>query len=164
MPEQDFAGLVPGLSIEERNARLDASVVLSARPEVPMPAELKEYSTTADPTTRTFSATFSFEAAAGISVLPGMTAKLVVRGPRETGAGGAGQLIPASAVAEDVEGTPYVWRVDRPTMQVVKALVTLGELTGASVLVTHGLESGDWIVTSGVHQLRESMEVRRLSE
>ena len=46
-------------------------------------------------------------------------------------------------------------------MQVSRAAVELGELRQDQVLVT-GLSEGDLIATSGVHHLREGMQVRRL--
>ena len=46
-------------------------------------------------------------------------------------------------------------------MKVHPIYVTLGELTGSSVQVVSGLVDGAWVVTSGVHQLREGMEVSR---
>jgi hypothetical protein len=42
--------------------------------------------------------------------------------------------------------------------------VTLGELTGSSVEVREGLPTSGLIVVSGVHQLRDGMEVRRMGE
>jgi len=53
--------------------------------------------------------------------------------------------------------------VDRESNEVHKTPVTLGALTGSSVAVTAGLENGDLVVTSGVHQPREGMKVRRMA-
>ena len=70
--------------------------------------------------------------------------------------------IPVQAAVEDEAGKAYVWLVDPENMRVRQAYVTLGELMGSSVQVMSGLEGGAWVVTSGVHQLREGMEVRRV--
>jgi len=37
-------------------------------------------------------------------------------------------------------------------------------LSNTGIMVTDGLESGVWIATAGVHNLREGMEVRILEE
>ncbi len=161
IPEKDYATLVPGLTIEERSKRANAVVALSAIPDRTFPAELKEFATAADPTTRTFAATFSFAAPTDVNVMPGMTARIILRGVRAGAA--ANSTIPVQAAVEDGEGSPYVWVVDRESMKVRKTRVTLGELTGSSVEVNEGLENGDLVVTSGVHQLRDGTQVRRLA-
>lgn len=157
-PEQDLTQVMPGLTIDERNERLHAYVVASAIPDRKLPARLKEFATTADPATRTFRITFSFDPPTDFSVLPGMTAKLVI-GPPE-GEGGI-YTVPVTAVTDDGSGAPYVWRVDPDTMRVTKVNVEVGPLTGDSVEIRDGVGTGDLIVTSGVHQLQEGMQVSR---
>ena len=157
-PEKDYTRLRPGQTVEEINQRIRAEVVVSALPGRKLPARLKEFATTADPVTRTFPATFSFDAPSDVNVMPGMTAKLVLQGNgRPSGA----VLVPVQCTAEDEGRKPYVWQVDPKTMHVSKTYVTLGSLTGDSVEVTSGLSPGAWVAASGVHQLREGMEVRR---
>ena len=158
-PEQDYARIQPGATVEDINQDLEADVVVSAFPKRKFPAKLKEFATTADPVTRTFAATFSFESPGDINVMPGMTAKLV--GVRNQGGSETTFQIPVQAAIEDEGSKPYVWVVDRETMKVHPIYVTLGELTGSSVQVVSGLVDGAWVVTSGVHQLREGMEVSR---
>jgi len=158
-PEQDFARIRPGADVDELNAYIEADVVVSAVPGRKFPAKLKEFATTADPVTRTFAATFSFDAPSDVNVLPGMTAKLV---GLSRDRGEALYQIPVRAAVEDESGKAYVWLVDPDSMRVRRVYVSLGELTGSSLQVTSGLEGGAWVVTSGVHQLREGMEVRRV--
>jgi hypothetical protein len=43
-------------------------------------------------------------------------------------------------------------------------VVELGAVTGANVTITGNLSDGDLIAVSGVQQLREGMQVQRLSE
>jgi len=160
LPEQDFGRIRPGLTIEERNRDLDAVVFVSAIPDRGFPAKLKEFATTADPKTRTFAVTFSFEVPSDVSVMPGMTARLVVRSRAAAGR----QTIPVQAVLAAETEQPFVWSVDPESMRVSRTPIELGELTGSSVEVRAGLEGGGLIVLSGVHQLREGMEVRRIDE
>jgi RND family efflux transporter MFP subunit len=159
-PEQDYAQLKPGITVEEINVGLEADVIVSALPGRRFRAKLKEFATTADPATRTFAVTFSFDAPEDVNVMPGMTAKIV--GVRRTEVEESRQLIPVQSAIEDEIGKPYVWVVDPDSMRVHQVFVTLGELSGSSVHVSSGLEGGAWVVTSGVHQLREGMEVRRV--
>ena len=135
-------------------------VVLSTFPDKPIPATIKEIATTADPTTRTFAVTVRFDTPTEFTVLPGMTAKVSVKIPGSRW-GGSGVSIPSLAVRSDDEGNAMVWKVDAQTLTVSKALVELGELSGDQVEIQSGLSNGDQIAISGVHHLREGMQVLR---
>ncbi len=161
VPEKDYARIPTGLTIAERSARADAEVVLSAIPDRSFPAVLKEFATAADPTTRTFTATFSFAPPSDVNVMPGMTARLIIRG---VGGASTGKSIPVQATLEGSEGKPYVWVVDGNSMKVHKTPVTLGPLSGDAVEIVVGLKNGELVVTSGVHQLREGTQVRRIAD
>jgi multidrug efflux pump subunit AcrA (membrane-fusion protein) len=89
-----------------------------------------------------------------------MTAKLTISAP---GAGDAadGHMIPANAALADASGTAFVWKVDPSSMQVQRVQVELGDMSGSQIQVRSGLASGDLIAISGVHHLREGMQVRR---
>jgi multidrug efflux system membrane fusion protein len=104
--------------------------------------------------------TFSFAPSADVNVMPGMTARVIIH--RSAGASTAAS-IPVQAAVEGAEGKPYVWVVDRNSMKVHKTTVTLGPLAGSDVEIKQGLNSGDLVVTSGVHQLREGIQVRRMT-
>jgi RND family efflux transporter MFP subunit len=162
IPEADFATMVPGLSLEERNARATPEVIISAHPGRRFPARLKEFSTTTDPTTRTYEAVVAFDRPTDVTVSPGMTARVIIHVP-ET-AREVGISIPASAALADEQGDAYVWKVDPATMQVSRGAVSLGSMAGDTVIVRDGLKSGDWVALTGVHHLREGMEVTRLQQ
>ena len=162
VPEADFAGMTPGLSLEERNARSTIEVTVSAHPGRRFPARLKEFSTTADPTTRTYEAVVAFGRPEDVTVSPGMTARVTINIPASVR--DAGIIIPASAALADERGDAYVWKVDPATMRVSRGSVSLGGMTGDTVTVRGGLESGDWVALTGVHHLREGMEVSRLQQ
>jgi RND family efflux transporter MFP subunit len=160
VPERDMAGRRPSREdLDEVNERLQPKVVVTALPKDPFPARLKELATTADPTTRTFEATFQFEQPEGIVVLPGMTAKVII----QVGdfAAVSDVSLPARAVVDDGKSQPMVWVVDPETGEVETRSVSLGELGGEQVLVKDGLQSGDTVVTSGMAQMRPGMKVRR---
>jgi len=162
IPESDFARMTPGLSKEERTRRARPEVSLSSIPGRSFPARIKEFSTTADPVTRTFTATFEFEPPADVTIRPGMTAKVTLN-PRDAAVSGA-VSIPARAVLTDETGQAFVWVVDPDTMKVARTPVVVGDLGGSDVVVRSGLSNGQQLAVSGVHELTEGAEVRRFGE
>ena len=166
VPEQDFALATPGITHEERTALAKPEIVVSSFPDRRFPARFKSVSTTADPVTRTYAVTFAFDNPADLNVLPGMTAKVVlhVRSEKLEEVGVSGFMVPVSAVAADEQGNAYAWRIDPDSMQASRVAVELGPMSGDEVRVLSGLNGGDRIATSGVHHLREGMQVRPLGE
>lgn len=162
VPERDLAGGDTDLDMEEWNESAKPVVELSALPGRQFPVRLTELATAADPNTRTFRATFSMEKPDGVSVLAGMTAKLVLTGLRTTQ--DTDFLLPVGAVVADTEANPYVWVVDEETMTVSKQSVQVGPVTGDRIVVKKGLEGGQALALSGVHLLTEGMKVTELSE
>ena len=70
--------------------------------------------------------------------------------------------VPLTAIYAPVGGDDYVWVVDNDNI-VAKRRVVLGELTGEdSVIVVHGLKSGERIVSAGVYHLTNGERVRLL--
>lgn len=159
LPEAALLRVGRSLDLRTLNDQLEPVVAISSLPPgTTFPARLTELATAADPTTRTFEATFAFDAPSEVLIFPGMTALVRVTAPvSEVGAGFA---IPASSTVIDPTGAASVWRVDPGTMEVHRVAVALGELSGASVVVEQGLERGDLIAVSGASQLREGMRVR----
>ncbi|MDJ0938470.1 MAG: efflux RND transporter periplasmic adaptor subunit [Woeseiaceae bacterium] len=163
VPEQDWSRANPNMSNEERTARVRPTVSLASLPGREFPARLTEVSTVADPVTRTFEARLTFDAPDDASVLPGMTANVTIRvtGENPIDAGRA-IMVPASAVIGDETGSARVWRVDPESMIVSAATVTVGDMSGDQIRVMSGIVPGDRIAVSGVHNLREGMQVREL--
>ena len=92
-----------------------------------------------------------------------MTAEVSIDIPEDALGASAAVWIPAVAVLADDAGNATVWNVDAATMQVNRMIVEVGTLSGADIRILSGLEQGDRIAVSGVHNLREGMEVRELS-
>ena len=161
VPERDLAGGRNDLNIAEWNEMAKPVVQLSAIPDSEFPVKLTELATAADPNTRTFRATFAMEKPKGIAVLAGMTAKLLITGYRTTAPDEV--LVPVGAVIADSQEDPYVWVVDEDSMTVTKLPVEAGQITGDRIVVAEGLEGGEAIAMSGVHQLTDGMEVTELS-
>jgi RND family efflux transporter MFP subunit len=165
VPERDLARRTTARTRpEEATARLQPRVVVTSLPDVSFPARIKELATTADEVTRTYEVTLAFATPTQYRVLPGMTAKVVVQAPAEHSGRSAALRIPASATRTDESGEAFVWRIARDAMTAQRAPVKLGGLSGDQVAVLEGLEDGDLIAISGVHQLRDGMAVRRLGE
>ena len=156
VPEADATLSVPG-----GPGALEAWVTVIAYPDRAFEAEVAELSTAADPVTRTFEATLSFTPDDDVNVMPGMTARVSIAA-RGAVSGSAGFAVPAVCVGTADDGAAYVWKVDPETLEVSRAIVEVGELTGANIVVRSGLSIGDLIAASGVHHLRQGMNVRRL--
>ena len=166
IPEQDWARARPGLTREERTELISPMVSLTMIPGREFPARLKEIATVADPITRTFEVIAEMDNPDDVSILPGMTAnvRVTVPGGSPVTTDAAVYSIPANAVLADADGNPTVWKVDPSTMTVSSAMIQLGDVSGNQVRVMAGLNPGDRIATSGVHKLREGMQVTELGQ
>lgn len=167
VPERDFVHMKPGLTLEQRTEMIKPRIAVSSIPGESFSASLKSFTTTADTVTRTYKATFTFENPAAFNILPGMTARVILTPSAEaldSMHNMAGMLVPAVATAADENGNAYVWRVAADTMKVSRIPVTLGEMTGADVRITSGLDAGDRIAISGAAHLQEGMKVRPLAK
>jgi multidrug efflux system membrane fusion protein len=167
VPERDFIRMQRGLTLDERTEMGRPEVAVSAIPARRFPARLKSFTATADPVTRTYTATFYFERPDDVNILPGMTARVILSPNAETvekytPAGTV--MVPVTAIASDEAGKPYVWRVDPDSMKVNRVPVTLGEISNSSITVTSGLDPGDLIATTGVTRLFDGARVRPLEK
>jgi RND family efflux transporter MFP subunit len=162
VPEADlaFGGGARAGTAEAATARFRPIVVVTTFPDRLFPARFTEFTTTADPVTRTFEATFAFENPPDVAVLPGMTAKAVLTPPQEGPS--SGLEVPVDAVVADASGAPHVWVVEPSSMRVRRTPVELGNLSGSKTEIRSGLAIGDLIAVSGVNHLREGMQVSRL--
>jgi RND family efflux transporter MFP subunit len=166
VPEQDFSRMKPGLTLKQRNERINPEIQVSTIAGRSFKARLISFETTADPVTRTYRATFAFDNPGDVNVLPGMTARAVLNMPADKAAASneVGILVPATAVVVNTDGSAYVWQFDPRSSQVSKATVTIGDMSGASIRVLSGLDGGEQIATAGAAHLREGMKVRPLGE
>jgi len=161
VPERDLAGgRTEDIDFDALNARLQPEVMVSALPDRVFSARLTELATAADPTTRTYQATFRFVNPPDVSVLPGMTARVrIQRGGRAVRAP-APIRVPAYAVGADAQNRPFVWAIDADSLTVHRRIVAVGEMHGDQIEVESGLRAGDVIAVSGIRQLREGLPVR----
>jgi len=161
VPESDMAMTRPS-RLEEGKRKALAQVVVSSFPDRQFPARVTEIATAADPTTRTFEVRLAFERPTDVNVQPGMTAKVVIKVPADSKIDLASMRIPSAAVLADAQGKPFVWIVDPATMKVASRTIEVGPMRADEISVKSGLQPGDLVAVSGVHQLREGMVVSRL--
>ena len=156
IPERDVTRGTTRETTAEITAKAKPEVVITSIPDRRFPARVKEFATTADPSTRTFQVRLVFDNPQDVSILPGMTARVLANVSK-------GQIVrvPAGAVQADPRYQPFVWKIDPGSMTVSRAKVELGEIHGSEVEIKSGLESGDMIAISGLQQLEEGMKVRR---
>jgi RND family efflux transporter MFP subunit len=129
------------------------------------PGRVTKIGSEASQTTRTYPVTVQIDQASDSQVLPGMAA--VVRGlPDADGkAGGEDLVVPPGAVFGDDAGQQtYAWVVDEGSQKVTRRAVKTGKLTPVGIAVMEGLKPGEWVVTAGVHCLRENQQVTILQE
>ena len=159
VPERDIAGGMPKQTPEKITERVEPEVSISSIPDRSFPARVKEFATTADPTTRTFQVRLIFDRPGDISILPGMTARVRANVVKQ-----GGIRIPLTATQSDAQHKAFVWKVDSDNMTVSRAAIELGDMRGSEVDVASGLERGDIIAISGLQQLEEGMQVRRFGD
>ncbi len=93
-------------------------------------------------------------------ILPGMPVEVALKLRRR---GGNKPMLPIDMVLEDkVSGEKYVWVVAPTNQTAIRKTVRIGDLVGDLIEITDGLEPGDVIITAGLDQLSEGMEVRQL--
>lgn len=163
VPERDLATTNrENIDFDQFNADAKPVVELSSLPGRQFPVRLTELATAADPSTRTFRATFVMEKPSKSGVMAGMTAKLILTGLSNTEP--QDFVVPAKAVIADTEREPFVWVVEGDPMTVSKKPVQVGKVTGDSVVITSGLEGGEAVAMSGVNLLTEGLEVTEMAQ
>ncbi len=146
---------VPGRLLRDAPSNPDISVRLSDDPSIVALGRVREVATQADPTTRTF------EVKVGLTDPPPemrlgstVTGSLQLESERS-------MAIPASALTS-LNGKPAVWLVDPETMTVALHNIETARFNPDTVIVKHGIETGDIVVTAGVHALHPGQKIRLL--
>lgn len=145
---------VPELAIAHVKLGDKAGVELWTDSGALLDGQVREIAPAADATTRTFRVRVSIaDAAAALRI--GQTARVYF----SAAAVDKQVRVPLSALHEK-DGKPAVWQVDAQSAQVHLSNVTVAQYSEAGVLVGEGLSVGQWIVTAGVHRLREGEIIR----
>jgi len=123
------------------------------------PLRVREYVAEASSETQTYAVRFELLESPSWNLLPGMTAKVVLR---VRSAGPELLTIPASAVQSDTSGDFFVWAVaDNEFVQ--QKYVKVGPPIDDEIVITDGLAVGERIVAAGAFALQSGMRVRPMS-
>jgi RND family efflux transporter MFP subunit len=140
-----------------RSAPPDPKVVVSLTddPSITAMGRVRQVDPQADPITRTFRVRVSL-----IDPPPAMFLGATVKGRMELETT-PGIAIPASALTR-INDQPAVWLVDTANMTVSLHNVQVERFDPATVIVSHGLDGGEIVVTAGVQALHPGQKVRLL--
>jgi RND family efflux transporter MFP subunit len=122
-------------------------------------AKIKEVGTEASMTTRTFPVTLELDQPKEGAILAGMAGHAIffVEGtllPDEV-------FLPTTAVfSREDKNQSFVWVVNPETMTIEQREVVIGRLSDRGLYIKSGLESNEWVVTSGVNLLSNGQKVR----
>jgi RND family efflux transporter MFP subunit len=133
----------------------EIEVALTTDPSVSAIGRVREVAPRADAVTGTF------EVKVGLAdPPPAMRLGSTVTGRMQVG-GAGGIEVPASALTR-ADGQPAVWVVDPAAETVSLRNIEVLRHDPARVLVAHGLDPGDIVVTAGVQALRPGQQIRLL--
>jgi RND family efflux transporter MFP subunit len=143
---------------------LNIRVRYDAFPGQEISAEIKEIGIEASDITRTYPVTLIMDQPADTKILPGMAGKVSWETPLPEIASETCVEVPTGALfSSEKTKKSCVWVVDQETKRVSRREVETGRLTDFGIMVQDGLKGGEWIVTAGVHYLRDGQRVRVLS-
>lgn len=128
------------------------------------PLTFKELATKADPNTQTYQVTYTMQRPDGATVLPGMTATVVVDLSEVPRSEEPVFLLPATAVVGDFKLEPHIWVVDEQSMTVKSQPVKVGQMSGEQIEVLNGVTPGMRVVTAGAAFLVDDMKINLLPE
>ena len=130
-------------------------IALTDDPQVKATGRVREVAPQADPATRTFQVKVGIiDPPEAMHLGSTVTGRIKLSAP-------PGVEVPASALTE-ADGRPAVWVVDPQSQTVALRNVDVLRYDPATVVISHGLETGDIVVTAGVQTLRPGQKVRLL--
>jgi RND family efflux transporter MFP subunit len=154
---------VPGPDVATTGNRKDLVIFakLDSVPDKQFDATLVEFAIQADPATQTFRGRVVIERPEEYTILPGMSGTIIVT---EKQASATTFKLPVSAISSEPDGNIFVWVVTQPDNKVEKRAITVGEVSGADILILDGIATGDIVVTAGTSHLQAQMVVRPITE
>jgi RND family efflux transporter MFP subunit len=146
---------VPAQVIRSAPADPKVTVSLTDDPSVTAMGRVRQVDPQADPITRTFRVRVSVT-----DPPPAMFLGATVRGRMELDSTPS-ISVPASALTR-INGQPAVWLVDPEGLTVSLHNVAVERFDPGTVVISHGLEGGEIVVTAGVQALHPGQKVRLL--
>lgn len=147
----------------EDEGALKVSAKFEAFPDEQFDLYVKEFSTEADSKTQTFEIVLGMNDTKGISLLPGMTAKVFATRVNTNEVNDT-YLLPMHAVVADEDNNAFVWVVDTTNNSVKKKPIAMGALKGKSEIEVIGVELNDMVVIGGVTKMREGKIIRPIEK
>lgn len=129
-----------------------------------IPATIKEISNEATPDTRTYPVKLSMKQPKSVEILPGMAGKAKGNIINKAGLTNTLTIPVSSLLTHGTDNKSFVWVIDKKTLHVHQQQVEIGELTPSGISIIKGLKPGDWIVTAGIHSLKEDEQVTVLNQ
>jgi len=120
----------------------------------PFQGKVREMSASADPVTRTYTVKLALD---GSENLP-LGSTVNVRAVQLPGSQSGVIKLPTSALRQESQGT-VVWVFDPASMTVNTQAVQVGKVDGNAVVITSGLQTGQQVVSAGVHVLSPGQKV-----
>ena len=148
---------VPAQLLRSAPADAEISVHLTEAPTVTAMGRVREVGEQADPVTRTFQVKVGLTAPP-----PAMRLGSTVTGSVQWNSAPV-ITIPASALTR-VNQQPAVWIVDPSSLTVSMRNIDVLRYDPGTVVVSHGLDTGDIVVTAGVQALHPGQKVRFLAQ
>jgi RND family efflux transporter MFP subunit len=145
----------------KENQQTDIKATFEAIPGKSYPLSIREYSTQADPTTQTYQTVLIMDQPDEAEILPGMTAMVEANMANDANTASSAILIPAIAVMNGAGNETFVWLLEKNQKTVHKQQVSVGRLDGdKNISIREGLHGGETVITAGLTQLEEGMQVR----
>jgi membrane fusion protein (multidrug efflux system) len=69
-------------------------------------------------------------------------------------------VVPLNTVSEDGNGGKFVYLADPTSGKAIRRSVTTGPVRDFGVVITHGLQAGDRLITEGYQQLNENVNIK----
>jgi RND family efflux transporter MFP subunit len=156
-PEVQVA--VPEVFIAQIREGQSVDVTFDALPGESFPAVVSEVGVAATGLATTFPVTVRLRNPSS-KILPGMAAEVAVR--FETGDGRGRMVVPPFAVGEDRRGRfAFVAEPGEQGLATVRRKeVRVGDLTGDGLEILEGLAEGELLITAGISQIEDGMQVR----
>ena len=123
--------------------------------------EPRELVSEADSASQTYRGILALPANIPANILPGMSATVFAE-MSSTARLPDNVHVPVNALGYSPDGSPVVFVYDDASGTVSRRPVVTGDITNDEILVTAGIEAGDYIVTAGIGSLRDGMAVRPL--
>ena len=147
----------------ENPESLCAKITFNAHPSKSYKACFKEYESTPDSITRSYSVAYTMPQIQEFSVLPGMAVKVELDlSDALSNLSATGALVPVEAVFEKDKKT-WVWIVNEE-LNVKKSEVVIGEISHDDIIVLSGISPGDQVIAAGVSYIQDGMRVKPLTK